>query len=116
MKEKIKLILKHKYFKYLSLILISLFLINEVYNVYVDIYNFKQLEKVKIILNSINKSIHFSSLNDFNSTYNSNITPIKNCYYLSDYNWKENYIFWFKLESYIYMVQNIMLIQNMIYQ
>lgn len=106
MKEKIKLILKHKYFKYLILWLIWLFLINEIYNVYVDMYNFKQLEKVKIILKDLKReNKQFFYLNEFNEIYKSDIMPIKNCYYLRNYK-SENrvpYTFWFKLNSYIYI-------------
>ncbi|MDD4151569.1 MAG: hypothetical protein PHR68_03065 [Candidatus Gracilibacteria bacterium] len=121
MKEKIKHILKQKYIKYLILLLIGLFFINESYNIYVDMYNFKQLEKVKIILKDLKISDkRFYNLKGFNEIYKSNIKPIKNCYDIANLKdeTKVPYIFGFKLESliyiYIYMEQNIMCILNMI--
>jgi len=66
----------------------------------IDEYNFEQLEKVKEILDPLDKdSYSFDNIWDFNKLYNSNIEPIKNCYYIKDRNWWEKYIFWFKLES-----------------
>lgn len=84
-------------------LLINLFFsdkIEEFKNVRIDEYNFKQLEKAKVILNNIPQdSKKFYSLNEFNELYDINIKPTKNCYYVSNSNGKENYIFWFKLES-----------------
>lgn len=66
----------------------------------IDEYNFEQLENAKIILDKISKeNKKFYKLKDFNITYNADIKPIKNCYYISNSNWREPYIFWFKLES-----------------
>jgi hypothetical protein len=99
MKKNIK-----KTLKIISLIVLWLFIIWQSYALYIDIYNFKQLEKAKPILESINKDDKkFYSLEEFNNKYNINIKPIRNCYYVSNDNWDEKYIFWFKLESIIYM-------------
>jgi hypothetical protein len=50
-------------------------------------YNFRQLEKTKPILESISKDAnHFYTLKEFNELYNSSIKPIKNCYYVSNSN------------------------------
>ncbi len=68
----------------------------------IDEYNFEQLEKVKNILRNLKRTdTKFSSLKEFNNIYNSNIKPIKNCYYINKYNNKDRvlYNFWFKLES-----------------
>jgi len=66
----------------------------------IDEYNFTQLKKVRNILNKLDKNSYgFDNIWDFNKLYNGNIKPIKNCYYLSNKNWWEKYIFWFKLES-----------------
>ena len=71
-------------------------------NIKIDEYNFEQLEKVKNILKNLKRTdTKFSSLKEFNSIYNSNIEPIKNCYYIKNYENKERvlYSFWFRLES-----------------
>ena len=66
----------------------------------IDKYNFSQLEKSKPILDSIYREAkRFYSLKEFNDIYDANIKPIKDCYYVSNSNWNEKYIFWFKLES-----------------
>lgn len=78
----------------------------------IDEYNFEQLEKIKSILDWLDKSSYsFDNLKEFNEKFNQNIEPIKNCYFLSDRNryfetksrivekWKWWYMFWFKLES-----------------
>lgn len=106
MKEKIKRLLKNKYVKILITILFWLFIFRESCAVYVDIYNFRQLEKSKSIFESIPKEDYkFYTLKKFNSKYNAGIKPIKNCYYVSNDNWNELYIFWFKLESIIYRLR-----------
>jgi len=77
----------------------------------IDEYNFEQLEKVKLILDPLDKKSYIiNSLDDFNEQFNMNIKPIKNCYYLIDKNWffKDKkwewwYIFWFELESKTYI-------------
>ncbi len=93
----------NKKVKYSLIILWILFLIWQSYAVYIDMYNFKQLEKVKTLLNKkYNVELSFKDIVDFNHQYNQNIKPIWNCYYLSSYNNKEKYMFWFKLESLIY--------------
>ncbi|MDD4151571.1 MAG: hypothetical protein PHR68_03075 [Candidatus Gracilibacteria bacterium] len=70
----------------------------------IDRYNFQQSEKVKEILdNSTNNSKKFYTLKNFNKIYKTNIEPIKNCYYISNDNGDEKYIFGFKLESKIYI-------------
>lgn len=77
----------------------------------IDEYNFEQLEKVKAILDPLDKdSYNFNNLKEFNEKFNQNIKPIKNCYYLIDKNsfFRKNkgpwgYIFWFELESNMYI-------------
>ena len=105
MNERIKKIVKNKYFKIVILMLLW-FILRESYAVYVDIYNFRQLEKAKPYLETIiPKSKYSYNIKEFNenySIYGINIKPIKNCYYIDTYNWTEPYIFWFKLYSYIY--------------
>ncbi len=87
-------------------ILLSLFIINEIKNIYIDMYNFKQLEKAKVILDKISKDDYkFYTLDKFNKKYNADMQPIKNCYYVSNDNWNEQYIFWFKLESLLYKIK-----------
>lgn len=81
--------------------------INELRNEYIDNYNFWQLEKVKDVLDKLDKnSYKIDDIKDFNKQFNQDIKPIKNCYFLSDRNWyfKNNnwgggYIFWFMLYS-----------------
>ena len=76
-------------------------------NIKIDEYNFEQLEKVKNILDWLDKnSYSFENLKEFNEKFNENIEPIKNCYFLSDRNsyfenlkWWWGYIFGFKLYS-----------------
>ncbi|NVP17844.1 hypothetical protein HUU51_03960 [Candidatus Gracilibacteria bacterium] len=110
MKEKIKDIIKDiikqidiKVFKIGFLMLLGLFILRESYGIYIDKYNFEQLEKAKPILETIREEDErFFSLNEFNKIYNQNIKPIKNCYYLNNNNGKYPYIFGFKLESLFY--------------
>lgn len=83
----------------------------------IDKYNFEQLYTFQSIVNKHDfwKNItsfedvkllkKFNSLKEFNSMFNSNITPIKNCYYVSSNNWSYKYIFWFKLESLTYKIK-----------
>lgn len=89
----------------LSFILVALYsFIFEKDKIAIDKYNFEQLEKVKPILESIPvNDKKFYSLKEFNQKYNSDIKTIKNCYYISTYNWDFPYIFWFQLESSIYI-------------
>jgi len=118
MKEKIKKIVKNKYFKIivklfvgLFLLLILSFILVGIYSftferdkITIDRYNFEQLEKAKPILESIPETDkRFYSLKEFNQKYSADIQPIKNCYSISNDNWNEKYIFWFKLESLIYI-------------
>lgn len=78
----------------------------------IDNYNFKQLEIVKKVLNDEDKkSYEFDNIKEFNEKFNQNITPIKNCYFLSNNkyyfennNWDWQYMFWFKLESLMYKI------------
>lgn len=72
----------------------------ELENRKIDEYNLGELEKAKKILNDIWKGDEkFFTLKEFNSRYSANIKPIKNCYYVSNSNWNEKYIFWFQLYS-----------------
>lgn len=69
----------------------------------IDKYNFGQLEKAIPILEgipSINKRFH--RLSEFQEKYAPEIEPIKNCYYVSNYNGDADYIFAFQLESLMY--------------
>ena len=75
-------------------------------NIKIDEYNFQQLEKAKPVLENIPEDAKvFYWLKEFNSIYKANIQPIKNCYFVGLKNWKEKYIFWFKLESKKYISQ-----------
>lgn len=73
----------------------------------IDEYNFEQLEKVKSVLDWLDKnSYKFDNIKEFNKNFNQNIKPIKNCYFLTSRNWYFDkskwwgwYIFWFKLTS-----------------
>lgn len=118
MKEKIKNIVKNKYFRiiinffiWFLLLLILSFILVAIYSfvfekdkIAIDRYNFDQLEKAKPILESIPETDErFYSLKEFNQKYSADIQPIKNCYDIRNYNWDEKYIFWFKLESLIYI-------------
>lgn len=100
----VKKICKNVKYIVISIIIILLCII-EWYNIYIDIYNFNQLEKVNIIYeNNIKKTDRFTTLKKFNSIYGTDIEPIRNCYYVSSYNGEEKYIFSFQLESIIYKI------------
>ena len=74
--------------------------IQQVRGIYIDRYNFQQLEKFKEVVGTINEEQRrFSNLEEFNSLYGINIQAKKNCYYISSSNGNEKYIFAFKLES-----------------
>lgn len=102
----IKLLVWFLWLLILSFILVSIYSFTyEKDKIAVDKYNFEQLEKAKTIIeNDKYYNIIFRNIRQFNSIYNSDIKPIKNCYYLSKYNWDEKFIFWFKLESMIYKI------------
>ena len=71
----------------------------------IDRYNFEQLEKAKPILEKLpQKDKKIFSPKMLNDLYGANIQTIKNCYYISNSNWKYPYIFWFQLESLMYKV------------
>ena len=99
--------MKEKILKWWKIFLISIlwiFILLEGYHIFVDTYNFKQLEKAKPILESIPLDAKtFYSLEEFNDEYNAEIKPIKDCYFVSNYNWNEDYIFGFKIHSLLYM-------------
>ncbi len=81
-------------------ILLWIYLLLDWRNIYIDMYNFEQLEKAKPILESIpGNAKKFYGLKQFNNLYSANIQPIKNCYQVSNDNWEEKYIFWFQLKS-----------------
>lgn len=105
MKEVIKNKTKKIWIIILIILLpIFIYLLIDWKNLYVDMYNFRQLEKTKTILDSIPKDVkNYPTLREYNENYNLNLIPIKNCYYVNFKNWKYPYIFWFKLESYIYI-------------
>lgn len=89
----------------LSILTFYVFIIDKE-NIEIDKYNFEQLEIVdNTIMNDEKYEYSFRKLWQFNKTYNTNIQPIKNCYFISDFNWDEKYIFWFKLESLLYRIK-----------
>ena len=72
----------------------------ELENRKIDEYNFWQLEKIKNTFESYSDNKRkINNLWYFVFEYGVNIVPIKNCYYVSNSNWKYDYIVWFKLES-----------------
>ncbi len=82
--------------------------VQEQESIKIDEYNFKQLEKVKKILDWLDPySYKFKNFKEFNVLFNSNVEAINNCYYLADiarhYDvWQSHswwYIFWFYLNS-----------------
>lgn len=60
----------------------------------IDRYNFQQLERAKPILESMDNVGRFYWLEEFNTKFQANIKPIKNCYFVGNYNWNKKYIFW----------------------
>ena len=91
--------------KRLLLFIWIILVIYGLFNMGVDVYNFRQLENVKLILKDLKmEDKEFFNLKEFNDIYDVNIKPIKNCYYLRNYNSKDRvpYAFWFKLESLLY--------------
>lgn len=111
--DKIKTLLKNRYFQILAFVLLWVFTINESNSIYVDMYNFEQLKNVQNILNKLDKnSYEFENLKEYNKKFNQNIKPIKKCYFMADRNrFFENnkkdwgYVFWFKLESILYRLE-----------
>lgn len=82
------------------------FLKIEIENFKIDQYNFEQLEKVKTVFQDRSEDVRtFNSIEEFNWQYNAWIEPIKNCYYISNNNWKYSYIFWFRIESITYKIR-----------
>ncbi|MDD3646028.1 MAG: hypothetical protein PHH06_01315 [Candidatus Gracilibacteria bacterium] len=111
---------------YMSIIIISIFIIvglsiklkidynkQETENIKIDEYNFSQLEKVKSVLDGLDKdSYGFNGLKEFNEKFVQDIKPLKNCFDISNTNrfWGENksgggYVFGFKLYSKEYKKQ-----------
>jgi len=104
MNEKIKKIIKltnkNQIIKFISflvtllIIIIITYILVAIYSftyekdkIAIDRYNFEQRDKVKIIIdNDKYYNIMFGSVKTFNRVYNSDIKPIKNCYYLSHSN------------------------------
>lgn len=93
------------------LLSMSYSLIFEQDKIAIDRYNFKELEKVRLILKEVPREQYkFRNFNDFNKKYWLWIKPIKNCYYMVSTNYFDNYnqkqwiwyIFWFKIESVLY--------------
>lgn len=105
MKEKLKKLFNSKMITLLFILLICVFTFRELYYIYIDIYNFNQSEKVKLILKDLKREDkQFLYLKDFNEIYNENIKPIKNCYYIRNYSSEDRvpYTLWFKFESIFY--------------
>lgn len=99
-------ILKKLTKKNVLIFVILIFIIFEIINIHTDIYNFWQLEKAKVILDKIPKDDYkFFTLKKLNEKYKADIHPIKNCYYVSNDNWDNQYIFGFKLESLLYRLK-----------
>ncbi|MCH2188240.1 hypothetical protein MK079_00220 [Candidatus Gracilibacteria bacterium] len=72
----------------------------ELANQKIDEYNFEQLEKAKPFLDGLSKDVDkFFTLREFNEITGANIQPIHNCYYVSNRNGDEPYMFGFQLES-----------------
>jgi len=104
MKEKIKQIIKltnkSKKVKILSFLITLLIIIIITYilvGIYsftfekdklaIDRYNFEQRDKVKSIIDKDKYyNTSFRDIKQFNSIYNSDIKPIKNCYDITKYN------------------------------
>jgi hypothetical protein len=79
-------LLKKITIKKILIFIVLIFIISEIINISTDIYNFKQLEKVKVILKDLKREDkQFFNLKEFNEIYNINIKPITNCYYLRNY-------------------------------
>ncbi len=84
-------------------ILLWIYLLLDGRNIYIDMYNFQQLEKAKPILESIpTDAKKFYTLKDFNDQYKADIKPIDNCYLVNNDSWNQKYIFWFQLKSKVY--------------
>lgn len=114
--------MKNKYKIQIIVILLIIMVISVIYvinmyrfeseNIKIDEYNFAQLEKVKMILDSLdNENYDFFGIDEFNKNFNQNIEPIKNCYYIWNSSWFfENnksweYMFGFMLESKKYIMK-----------
>ena len=67
---------------------------NEQENIKIDEYNFTQLEKFEsALINIQDEDNKVMSLEDFNETFNEDIDPVQNCYYISTtdiYWWEED--------------------------
>lgn len=112
---KSKKLNKNNIIKYIIIVLIPITLLYLTVLVYsliyeqdklaIDKYNFQQLDKVREILKNLKREDkQFFSLKEFNVIYNSDIKPIKNCYYITNYKSEDRipYTFWFQIESLIY--------------
>ena len=103
MKKKLNIKSYILWFIVVLLLPLIIYIIYDFKNLYVDIYNFRQLEKAKPYLYTVDENTEdFHNLDEFNNLYWININTIKNCYDIGNYNGKFPYIFWFKLESILY--------------
>lgn len=94
---------KRKLFLVIAIMLFTLLLF-EFKNLYIDFYNFKQARIIQTVLESNSKlNYDIRNLVDFNEKFIQNISPIKNCYFVSNLgNWKYQYLVWFQFESWTY--------------
>lgn len=95
-----KNILKTRIIIFLIILIIWMYCVID--KVYIDVYNFNQLRKVKKVFEK-EDILYVRNLVDFNEKYNMDVKPLNNCYYISNLNWDEPYIFWFKLESSLFL-------------
>ena len=94
---------KKKHIIILGIIIIWILLIHQVVCIGIDIYNFRQLEKARIVLDELPEDEKkFYILKQFNERYDQNISPVINCYYINNDNGKYTYIFGFKIYSIAY--------------
>jgi len=102
---------KSSLFRIVVILLIWALLIFEWKNIYVDRYNFQQLEKAKKVVKNLKweqKYYPADNLKSFNYQFDTNIEPLdkRYCYdvYYSYFTEKKDYTFtfWFKLHSLLY--------------
>jgi hypothetical protein len=102
---------KSSLFRIVVILLIWALIIFEWKNIYVDRYNFQQLEKAKKVIENIpenKKTYSVRNLKQLNSKFKADIEPLdkRYCYYVyyqfdKEKN-KSDFEFWFKLHSLLY--------------
>ncbi len=102
---------KSSLFRIVVILLIWALIIFEWKNIYVDRYNFQQLEKAKKVIENIpenKKTYRVRNLKQLNSKFKADIEPLdkRYCYYVYyQFDKEENKVyfeFWFKLHSLLY--------------